>query len=76
VSDTLYLNPALYQPVTRDDTLPSSSASVGQAADLSGRARQKSGSAELAQWQLPSTAFDRAYRPGDKGALGPLGRHP
>jgi chromosome segregation ATPase len=28
-----------------------------------------SGSAERAQWQLPSTAFDRASLPGDKGAL-------
>jgi hypothetical protein len=36
----------------------------------------ESGSAERAQWQLPSAAFDRAYRPGDKGALGPVGRDP
>jgi hypothetical protein len=76
VSDALYLNPALYQPVTRDDALPSSSASIGQAADLSGRARQESGSAERGQWQLPSMTFDRANRPGDKGAFRPLGRRP
>ena len=69
-------NPALYQPVTRDDALPSSSASVGQAADLSGRARQESGSAERRQWQPPSMTFDRANRPGDKGAFRPLGRRP
>jgi small-conductance mechanosensitive channel len=43
----------------------------------SGRAEiSESRPAERAQWQLPSTTFDRAYRPGDKGALGPLGRHP
>ena len=71
-----YLNPALYQPVTRDDALPSSSASVGQAADLSGRARQESGSAERRQWQPPSVTFDQANRPGDKGAFRPLGRRP
>ena len=69
-------NPALCQPVTRDDALPSSSASVGQAADLSGRARQESGSAERLQWQPPSMTFDRANRPGDKGAFRPLGRRP
>jgi hypothetical protein len=63
VSDTLDLNPALYQPVTRDDALPSSSASVGQAA-------------ERRQWQPPSMTFDRANRPGDKEAFRPLGRHP
>jgi phage host-nuclease inhibitor protein Gam len=75
VSDALYLNPALYQPVTRDHALPSS-ASVAQAADLSGRARQESGSAERRQWQLPSVTFDRANRPADKGAFRPLGRRP
>jgi hypothetical protein len=74
--DTLDLNPALYQPVNRDDALPSPSASVGQAADLSGRARQESGSAERRQWQLPSMTFDRANRPADKGAFTPLGRRP
>ena len=68
-------NPALYQPVTRDDALPSS-ASVAQAADLSGRARQESGSAERRQWQPPSVTFDQANRPGDKGAFRPLGRRP
>ena len=75
VSDALYLNPALYQPVTRDHALPSS-ASVAQAADLSGSARQESGSAERRQWQLPSVTFDRANRPADKGAFRPLGRRP
>ena len=69
-------NPALYQPVTRDDALPPSSASVGQAADLSGRARQERGSAERHQWQLPSMTFDPASRPADKGAFKPLGRRP
>ena len=76
VSDALYLNPALYQPVTRDDAPPSPSASVGQAADLSGRARQERGSAERHQWQLPSMTFDPASRPADKGAFRPLGRRP
>ena len=76
VSDALYLNPALYQPVARDDALPSSSASIGQAADLSGRARQERGSAERHQWQLPSMTFDPTSRPGDKGAFRPLGRRP
>lgn len=76
VSDALYVNPALYQPVTRDGALPSSSASMGQAADLSGRARQASGSAERGQWQLPSMTIDRANRPGDKGAFRPLSRRP
>ena len=74
VSDMLYLNAAPYQPVTRDDALPSSS--VGQAADLSGRARQGRGSAERRQWQLPSMTFDRANRPGSEGAFRPLGRNP
>jgi hypothetical protein len=74
--ERFYLNPALYQPVTRDDAPPSSSASVGQAGDLSGRARQESGSAERRQWQLPSMTFDRANRPADKGAFTPLGRRP
>jgi len=76
VSDVVYLNQARHQPVTRDDALPSSSASVGQAADLSGRARQERGSAERRQWQLPSMAFDQANRPGSKGAFRPLGRNP
>ena len=76
VSDMLDLNPALDQPVTRDDALPSSSASVGQAADLAGRARQESGFAERRQWQPPSMTFDRANRPADKGAFKPLGRRP
>jgi phage host-nuclease inhibitor protein Gam len=76
VSDALYLNPALYRPVTRDDVPPSSSASVGQAADVSGRARQERGSGERHQWQLPSMTFDRANRPEDKGAFRPLGRRP
>jgi hypothetical protein len=58
VSDTLDLNPALYQPVTRDDALPSSSASVGQAADLSGHAPRESGSAERRQSQPPSMTFE------------------
>jgi hypothetical protein len=49
VSDMLYLSAAPYQPVTRDDALPSSSA------DLSGRARQGRGFAERRQWQ---PAFD------------------
>ena len=76
VSDALYLNPAFYQPVTRDDAPPSSSASVGQAADLSGRARQERGSEERRQWQLPSMTFDPASRPAHKGAFKPLGRRP
>jgi hypothetical protein len=76
VSDMLNLNAAPYQPVTRDDALPSSLASVGQAADLSGRARQGRGSAERRQWQLPSMTFDRASRPGSEGASRPLGRNP
>jgi hypothetical protein len=76
VSDMLNLNAAPYQPATRDDALPSSSASVGQAADLSGRARQGRGSAERRQWQLPSMNFDRANRPGSEGASRPLGRRP
>ena len=33
-------------------------------------------SAKRAQWQLPSMTFDRAYRPGDKGAFRSLGRCP
>ena len=74
--ERFYLNPALYQPVTRDDALPSSSASLGQAADLSGRTRQESGSPERRKWQPPSMTFDRANRPADKGAFTPLGRRP
>jgi len=74
--ERFYLNPALYQPVTRDDALPSSSASLGQAADLSGRIRQESESPERRKWQPPSMTFDLANRPADKGAFTPLGRRP